>query len=95
MTDAEIVLDIEKANGEVWSYEIEKEYGEDIDRIIKYKISPINISVHTTSPELRVKMLKNRFAGAIMERLKKLRDAEIEIHAQIVLILLGYLMNFI
>ncbi|MGL5085964.1 MAG: DUF512 domain-containing protein, partial [Clostridium sp.] len=59
---------------------------EDIDRIIKYKISPINISVHTTNPELRVKMLKNRFAGAIFERLQKLRDAEIEMHAQVVLI---------
>ena len=59
---------------------------EDIDRIIRYKISPINISVHTTNPELRVKMLKNRFAGSIMERLKKLRDAEIQMHAQVVCI---------
>ncbi|MCR1951473.1 MULTISPECIES: DUF512 domain-containing protein [unclassified Clostridium] len=146
--DEEVLLEIEKPNGEVWEYEIEKEYGEnlglefeggimdkakscsnkcmfcfidqlpkgmrnslyfkdddsrlsflqgnfvtltnmkdeDIDRIIRYKISPINISVHTTNPELRVKMLKNRFAGAIMDRLKKLRDAEIEMHAQIVCI---------
>ncbi|WP_411170479.1 DUF512 domain-containing protein [Clostridium sp. MB05] len=146
--DEEILLEIEKPNGEVWEYEIEKEYGEnlglefeggimdkakscsnkclfcfidqlpkgmrntlyfkdddsrlsflqgnfvtltnmkdeDIDRIIRYKISPINISVHTTNPDLRVMMLKNRFAGAIMERLKKLRDAEIEMHAQIVCI---------
>ena len=146
--DEEVVLEIEKPNGELWEYEIEKEYGEnlgiefqggimdkakscsnkcmfcfidqlpkgmrdtlyfkdddsrlsflqgnfvtltnmkdeDIDRIIRYKISPINISVHTTNPELRVKMLKNRFAGSIMERLRKLRDAEIEMHAQIVCI---------
>ena len=146
--DEEVLLEIEKTDGEVWEYEIEKEYGEnlglefeggimdkaksssnkcmfcfidqlpkgmrnslyfkdddsrlsflqgnfvtltnmkdeDIDRIIRYKISPINISVHTTNPELRVKMLKNRFAGAIMDRLKKLRDAEIEMHAQIVCI---------
>ncbi|MBU6135749.1 DUF512 domain-containing protein [Clostridium tertium] len=146
--DEEVLLEIEKPDGEVWEYEIEKEYGEnlglefeggimdkakscsnkcmfcfidqlpkgmrnslyfkdddsrlsflqgnfvtltnmkdeDIDRIIRYKISPINISVHTTNPELRVKMLKNRFAGAIMDRLKKLRDAEIEMHAQIVCI---------
>lgn len=146
--DEEVLLEIEKPNGEIWEYEIEKEYGEnlgldfeggimdkakscsnkcmfcfidqlpkgmrnslyfkdddsrlsflqgnfvtltnmkdeDIDRIIRYKISPINISVHTTNPELRVKMLKNRFAGAIMDRLKKLRDAEIEMHAQIVCI---------
>ncbi len=146
--DEEVVLEIEKPDGEIWEYEIEKEYGEnlglefqggimdkakrcsnncmfcfidqnpkgmrdtlyfkdddsrlsflqgnfvtltnmkdeDIDRIIRYKISPINISVHTTNPELRVKMLKNRFAGAIMERLKKLRDAEIQMHAQVVCI---------
>ena len=146
--DEEIVLEIEKQDGEIWEIEVEKEFGEDlglefqggimdkakscsnkcmfcfidqlpkgmretlyfkdddsrlsflqgnfvtltnmkdedIDRIIRYKISPINISVHTTNPELRVKMLKNRFAGSIMERLKKLRDAEIEMHAQIVCI---------
>ncbi len=57
---------------------------EDIDRIIRYRISPINVSVHTTNPELRVKMLKNRFAGNIYERLKKLADAGIKINAQIV-----------
>lgn len=146
--DEEVVLEIEKQDGEIWEYEIEKEYGEDlgldfqggimdkakscsnkcmfcfidqnpkgmrdtlyfkdddsrlsflqgnfvtltnmkdedIDRIIRYKISPINISVHTTNPELRIKMLKNRFAGSIMERLRKLRDAEIEMHAQVVCI---------
>jgi len=58
---------------------------EDIDRIIKYKISPINISVHTTNPELRVKMLRNRFAGNIYERLNKLAAAGIEMNCQIVL----------
>lgn len=146
--DEEVVLEVEKPDGEIWEYEIEKEYGEnlglefqggimdkakrcsnncvfcfidqlpkgmrdtlyfkdddsrlsflqgnfvtltnmkdeDIDRIIRYKISPINISVHTTNPELRVKMLKNRFAGSIMERLKKLSDAEIQMHAQVVCI---------
>jgi putative radical SAM enzyme (TIGR03279 family) len=146
--DEEIVLEIEKPNGEVWDYEIEKEYGEelglefgggimdkakrcsnncmfcfidqlpkgmretlyfkdddsrlsflqgnfvtltnmkdeDIERIIRYRISPINISVHTTNPELRVKMLGNRFAGQIYERMKKLADAGIEMHCQIVLI---------
>ncbi len=146
--DEEVVLEIEKPDGEIWEYEIEKEYGEDlglefqggimdkakscsnkcmfcfidqnpkgmrdtlyfkdddsrlsflqgnfvtltnmkdedIDRIIRYKISPINISVHTTNPDLRIKMLKNRFAGSILERLKKLRDAEIQMHAQVVCI---------
>lgn len=144
--DEDITIQIEKANGEIWDIEIEKDYGEelgldfeggimdkakscsnkcmfcfidqlpkgmrdtlyfkdddsrlsflqgnfvtltnmqekDIDRIIKYKISPINISVHTTNPELRVKMLSNRFAGQIYERMKKLKDAGIQMNAQIV-----------
>ena len=59
---------------------------EDIDRIIRYHISPINVSVHTTNPGLRVKMLNNRFAGNVYERLKKLADAEITINAQIVVV---------
>ena len=146
--DEEIVLEIQKPNGEIWDYEIEKDYGEelglefgggimdkakrcsnkcmfcfidqnpkgmretlyfkdddsrlsflqgnfvtltnmkdeDIDRIIRYRISPINISVHTTNPYLRVKMLGNRFAGTVYERMKKLADAGIEMHCQIVLI---------
>lgn len=58
---------------------------EDIDRIIRYRISPINISVHTTNPELRKKMLNNKFAGNIYERLKKLSDAGIKMNCQIVL----------
>ena len=144
--DEEIILEVEKANGEIWEIEIEKEYGEDlgiefgggimdkakscsnkcifcfidqlpkgmretlyfkdddsrlsflqgnfvtltnmkdedIDRIIKYKISPINVSVHTTNPELRVQMLNNRFAGNVFERMKKLADAGIIMNAQIV-----------
>jgi putative radical SAM enzyme (TIGR03279 family) len=57
----------------------------DIDRIIEYHISPINVSVHTTDPELRIKMLGNRFAGNIMERLEKLTQSGIVVNAQIVL----------
>lgn len=57
----------------------------DIDRIIRYRISPINVSVHTTDPELRVKMLGNRFAGNILERLKQLIDGGITVNVQIVL----------
>lgn len=38
---------------------------DDLKRIIKYRISPINVSVHTTNPELRVKMLNNKKAGRI------------------------------
>lgn len=57
----------------------------DIDRIIKMRMSPINVSVHTTNPELRCKMMKNRFAGSSLSYLKKLADANITINAQIVL----------
>ncbi|MBC5628434.1 DUF512 domain-containing protein [Clostridium sp. NSJ-6] len=146
--DEELVLEMEKSSGEIWEYEIEKDYGEelglefgggimdkakrcsnkcmfcfidqnpkgmretlyfkdddsrlsflqgnfvtltnmkdeDIDRIIRYRISPINISVHTTNPELRVKMLGNRFAGQVFDRMKRLAEAGIEMHCQIVLI---------
>lgn len=58
---------------------------EDIDRIIEYKISPINVSIHTTNPELRVKMLNNKFAGNIYSRLKRLAKAGINLNCQIVL----------
>lgn len=57
----------------------------DIDRIIRYHISPINISVHTTDEKLRCEMLNNRFAGNIYERMKKLSDAGITMNTQIVL----------
>ncbi|GAA0121514.1 MULTISPECIES: DUF512 domain-containing protein [Clostridium] len=57
---------------------------EDIERIIKYRISPINVSVHTTNPELRIKMLNNRFAGNIYDILKRLAKADIKVNTQIV-----------
>ncbi len=57
----------------------------DIDRIIRYHMEPINISVQTTNPELRVKMLHNRFAGDIFPKLKRLSDAGIVMNGQIVL----------
>ena len=57
----------------------------DIDRVIKMRISPINISVHTTNPELRVKMMKNKNAGTCLRFLDKLRDGDITMNAQIVL----------
>lgn len=146
MADEYVELEVQKADGEVWIYEVDKDYDEklgvefensmmdqaktcsnkcifcfidqlppgmreslyfkdddsrlsflqgnfvtltnmkdsDIDRIIKYKISPINVSVHTTNPELRKKMLNNRFAGNIYDRLKKLAEAGISMNAQIV-----------
>lgn len=58
---------------------------EDIDRMIAYNISPINVSVHTTNPELRKKMLNNRFAGKVLERLKKLVDNRIVVNGQVVM----------
>lgn len=58
---------------------------EDIDRIILYKLAPINISVHTTNKELRCKMLNNRFAGEALDKIKKLYENKIEMNSQIVL----------
>ena len=57
----------------------------DVDRIIKYNLSPINISFQTTNPELRCKMLNNRFAGQALEKVKKFYDAGITMNGQIVL----------
>lgn len=56
-----------------------------IERIIEYKLAPINISVHTTNPELRCKMLNNRFAGKVIHYLDMLYEAGIPMNAQIVL----------
>lgn len=57
----------------------------DLDRIIEYAIPRINVSVHTTNPELRCKMLNNRFAGKIMEQLKRFSGSGMQINCQIVL----------
>ncbi|WP_333593424.1 DUF512 domain-containing protein [Anaerospora hongkongensis] len=147
MADDYIEVEIEKQDGEIWTFEVEKDYqedlgiefenaimdearschnnclfcfidqlpdgmrntlyfkdddsrlsflqgnfvtltnmnNEDLDRIIRYRISPINISVHTTNAELRKKMLNNRFAGDIYDKLKKLAKAGITMNCQIVL----------
>ena len=58
---------------------------EDLDRIIRYKLAPINISVQATEPDLRRQMLNNRFAGDILEKIKKLADAQIPMNGQVVL----------
>ncbi len=145
--DEYVELEIEKKNGEVYVFEIEKEYGEDlgllfeqdlmdsyrsctnkcifcfidqmpkgmretlyfkdddsrlsflqgnyvtltnmkeedIDRIIRYHMAPINISVHTTDEELRCRMLNNRFAGKVLRYLDRLYEAGIPMNGQIVL----------
>lgn len=58
---------------------------EDLNRIIDMRISPINISVHTTDPSLRVKMMANPNAAKINDILKRFYDAGIEMNCQIVL----------
>ena len=57
----------------------------DLERIIQYKLAPINISVHTTNPELRCKMLHNRFAGDALKKIDRLYEAGIQMNGQIVL----------
>ena len=57
----------------------------DIDRVIRYNMEPINISIHTTNPSLRCKMLGNRFAGSIFPKVRRLADAGITMNGQIVL----------
>lgn len=57
----------------------------DIDRIIEYNLPRINVSVHTTNPELRCKMLTNRFAGRLMEQIKRFADGGMQINCQVVL----------
>lgn len=148
VSDDYILLEVEKPDGQVWEYEIEKDYDEDlgivftnplidraksctnkcifcfidqlppnmretlyfkdddsrlsflqgnfitltnmsdneIDRIIKYRLSPINISVHTTNPELRIKMLNNKNAGKIYDIIKRFHEARLEVNCQIVLV---------
>lgn len=56
----------------------------EIDRIIKMHISPINVSVHTTNPQLRCKMMNNRFAGDALRHLESFTRAGISLNCQIV-----------
>lgn len=57
----------------------------DIQRIVKYHLEPINISFQTTNPELRCRMLHNRFAGEALKKVDILYEAGIEMNGQIVL----------
>ncbi len=59
---------------------------EEIERIIRYRISPINVSVHATDPDLRVRMLKNPNAAKLLPLMKRFAEAGIEMSCQIVLI---------
>lgn len=57
----------------------------DIDRMIRYQISPVNVSIHTTNPELRTAMLGNRFAGDVLTRMRRLAEGGVKLNGQIVL----------
>ena len=147
MNEEEVVLQIEKKNGEIWDLEVQKDYEEDmgmefdsglmddyrscsnrcifcfidqmpsgmrdtlyfkdddtrlsflqgnyvtltnmsehdIDRIIRYRLEPMNISFQTMNPELRCRMLRNRFAGTALEKVRRLYDAGIAMNGQVVL----------
>ena len=57
----------------------------DVERMVQYHLEPINISFQTTNPELRCKMLHNRFAGDALKKVDKLYEAGIHMNGQIVL----------
>ena len=57
----------------------------DIDRIVRYHLEPINVSFQTTNPELRCKMLHNRFAGEALNKVDRLYEGGITMNGQIVL----------
>ena len=58
----------------------------DVERIIEMHISPINVSVHTTNPELRCKMMNNRFAGDCLRHLHRFAEAGLAINCQLVMV---------
>lgn len=58
---------------------------EALDRLIRYRFSPMNVSVHTTNPALRRKMIRHRESGNILQRLQRIAAAELQINCQIVL----------
>ncbi len=60
-------------------------YDKDIERIIKMRISPVNVSIHTTNPELRVKMMKNKRSGDVLAYLDRFKEAGLSMCGQIVL----------
>ena len=57
----------------------------DIDRVIKYRLQPVNISFHTMNPKLRCELLHNRFAGDALKKADRLYEAGIAMNGQIVL----------
>ena len=59
--------------------------GEDVDRIIRYRLEPVNISFQTTNPGLRCRMLNNRFAGEALKKIDRLYRAGTPMNGQIVM----------
>lgn len=59
---------------------------EGLERIIRLKLSPLYISVHTMNPDLRVKLLRNRFSGKIVDQIDRLVKGGVEMHCQAVLV---------
>ncbi|MBR2330645.1 MAG: DUF512 domain-containing protein [Clostridia bacterium] len=59
---------------------------DDIERIIRLQLSPLNVSVHTMNGELRSKLMRNRFAGKIVEQIDKLVKGGIQLHCQAVVV---------
>jgi len=59
---------------------------EELDRILRLKLSPLYISVHAIDPEVRCSLMRNRFAGKIKEQIERLARGGIEIHCQAVIV---------
>lgn len=59
---------------------------EGLERIVRLHLSPLYVSVHTMNPDLRVKLLRNRFAGKITEQIKRLVEGGIQLHCQAVVV---------
>lgn len=57
----------------------------DIDRMIRYRMEPVNISIHTTDQKLRCMMLNNRFAGELLQKMDRFKQAGLRMNGQIVL----------
>lgn len=57
----------------------------DVERIIRMRVSPVNVSVHTTDPGLRARMMRNPAAGQALARLRRLVEGEVRINTQLVL----------
>lgn len=57
----------------------------ELNRIIEYRLAPINISIHATDPEVRKRMLNNRFAGEVLSKMERIKAAGLPMNGQIVL----------